>query len=313
VATDRTERLLNLVLCLLGARRAVPRSALQASVPGYADAVSAEAFERMFERDKDELRSMGIPVETVVNAAGEVEGYLIDEGSYALPDIRLDASELATLGLAARMWSGAALGAHVTTALRKIEATTGASLGQPPFLVDHPAPGEAHLPLLWEAIRARHVVSFAYRARGRDAMETRVVEPWATVRWQGAWYVVGMSRERKAPRAFRLSRIHGSVTIKRDVFDMVEHREIATLIEQLADPPASGSACVSLPVDGGLALRARARPRSDGYWDVDYADEDAFLGLALEAGATCVEPSHLATRQAEALRRVRDLHEAPHA
>jgi predicted DNA-binding transcriptional regulator YafY len=117
-----------------------------------------------------------------------------------------------------------------------------------------------------------------------------------------------MSRERQAPRAFRLSRIQGSVTVTRGHFTMVEHEDVATLIQQLADPPASGSALVSLPVDGGLSLRARARPRPDGYWDVDYADEDAFLGLVLESSATCIEPVHLATRQAEALRRVRDLH-----
>ena len=77
MAIGRTERLLNLVICLLGAERPVSRASLRQSIPGYSDATSDEAFERMFERDKDELRHMGIPVDTVVNVQGEVEGYLI--------------------------------------------------------------------------------------------------------------------------------------------------------------------------------------------------------------------------------------------
>ena len=71
---DRTERLLNLVICLMAAPVPVPRATIERDIPGYGDAASASAFERMFERDKDELRSMGIPVETVSDASGEVLG-----------------------------------------------------------------------------------------------------------------------------------------------------------------------------------------------------------------------------------------------
>ena len=64
---ERTERLLNLVIALMGTQRAMARSAIRAQVPGYASAASDAAFERMFERDKDELRSMGVPIETVAD------------------------------------------------------------------------------------------------------------------------------------------------------------------------------------------------------------------------------------------------------
>ncbi len=204
MATDRTERLLNLVICLLGAQRPVSRGALRESIPGYADASSLEAFERMFERDKDELRHMGIPVDTVSNAQGEVEGYRIDPDDYAMPSLSLDPAEWAVLGHAARMWNEAALAAEAGAALRKIEASTGDLSARPDLVSVRPGSGEESLPTLWEAIRVGTAVQFDYLARGRDVAETRHVEPWATAYRGAAWYLIGLSRERGAARAFRL-------------------------------------------------------------------------------------------------------------
>ena len=313
MATDRTERLLNLVLCLLGTRRPVPRATLQHAIPGYADVPSEDAFERMFERDKDELRGMGIPVETVLNSAGEVEGYLIYEGAYGMPDIRLDAAELGVLGLAARMWSDAVVGSHAAMALRKLEATSDHVLDVDPLFVGQSAPGEGHLPPLWEAIRSRRVVRFDYLGRGRDVTETRLVEPWATVRWQGAWYLGGFSRERSEPRAFRLSRIQGAVAIQREVFASVEHDDIEALVAQLSDPPRSGTALVVPPTSGGAHLRARATFVDDTTWAIDFADDETLMSHVLEAGGTIVDPPDLTARMREAIVRVSTAHGETHA
>ena len=302
MAIDRTERLLNLVICLLGAQRPVSRAALRESIPGYSGDAGDDAFERMFERDKDELRQMGIPIETVVNGQGEVEGYLIDEESYAMPDLDLDASERAVLGIAARAWSEATLAAQASSALRKIEASTGARWA--PILAGRPTAGEEHLPVLWEAIRSRAPVGFDYLARGRDASERRTVEPWATVHRGGAWYLVGLSRERGAGRAFRLSRITGSVTRLREVFPAAEHTDIDRLVDELGDPPARGVARVTLPDTGGAWLRRSVRPRPDGSGDVDYADLRILVTEVIEAGGSILEPADAATLQVQALRAV---------
>ena len=302
MATDRTERLLNLVICLLGARRPVSRAVLREGIPGYAESTSDEAFERMFERDKDELRQMGIPVDTVVNAQGEVEGYLIDEDSYAMPDIDLDASERAVLGLAARAWSEAALAADAGAALRKIEATTGERWS--PVIAGRPGAGEEHLPALWEAIRSRNPVRFDYLARGRDVLEERTVEPWATVHREGAWYLVGHSRERGAGRAFRLSRISGSMTTLRDEFPAAPRADIDRLVDELVEPSVRGSARVVLPGSGAARLRRAARPCDDGCWEVNYSDEAILVAEAIEAGGRIIDPAHLAILQRQALLRV---------
>jgi proteasome accessory factor B len=306
MATDRTERLLNLVICLLGAQRPVSRAALRDGIPGYADTPSDEAFERMFERDKDELRQMGIPIDTVVNVQGEVEGYLIDGDSYAMPSIEFDAPERAVLGLAARVWSEAALTAEAGAALRKIEATTGERWS--PLMPGRPGTGEEALPVLWEAIRSRKVVRFDYLARGRDAHEERTVEPWATAYRDGAWYVVGFSRERGAGRAFRLSRIQGSVTRSQEEFPSADHDDVARLLDDLAEPASRGRARVVLPEVGAARLRQGARDRGDGSWEIDFSDASILVADAIEGGATILEPEDAVDLQRQALWRVAEAH-----
>lgn len=306
MATDRTERLLNLVICLLGARRPVSRAALREGIPGYGDAASDEAFERMFERDKDELRQMGIPVETVVNVQGEVEGYLIDEATYAMPPVEFDPAEQAVLGLAARVWSEAALAADAGAALRKIEAATGERWS--PLIPGRPAAGEEALPLLWEAIRSRTVVRFDYLARGREVVEERVVEPWATAYRQGAWYLVGHSRERGAGRAFRLSRIQGGVTRLREQFSPAARAEIERLLAELVEPETRGTARVLLPESGAARMRGEARPGAEGAWEVDFTDMSILVADVIESGGSIIEPEQAAQMQRQALVAVVERH-----
>ena len=112
----KSERLMNLVICLLVSRGYVPKSKIRQVVGGYGDQ-SNEAFERMFERDKEELRELGIPIETGSNdpAGDEEPGYSIRRQEFELPEIRLEHDEAAVLGLAARVWQHASL-AEATSA-----------------------------------------------------------------------------------------------------------------------------------------------------------------------------------------------------
>ena len=119
---ERTERLLNLVICLMATTTAVPRAAIRAQIPGYMQAASDSAFERMFERDKDELRSMGIPVETVVDASGEVRGYRIPQEDYALQDLDLNLAERAAVVVGSQVWGQALIAPLAGSALRKLQS-----------------------------------------------------------------------------------------------------------------------------------------------------------------------------------------------
>jgi proteasome accessory factor B len=208
----KTERLLSLVVCLLSARRYLTAGQIRDAVPGYPE--SFDAFKRMFERDKDELRELGIPLETGVNTGGEEEpGYRIPRQAYELPDIRLEPDEAAVLGLAARVWRRAELAGAAEGALLKLRAAgIDAEDMTQPGIEPRLQTGEAAFGPLWEAVRDRRPVSFGYLAAGRSTAQQRQLEPWGVVNRHGRWYVVGRDRDRREQRVFRLSRIAGKVT-----------------------------------------------------------------------------------------------------
>ncbi|GAA0965617.1 helix-turn-helix transcriptional regulator [Actinocorallia libanotica] len=204
----KTDRLLHLVVCLLATRRFLTAAQIRRAVPGYPE--SDEAFKRMFERDKEELRELGIPLE--VGAEEDETGYRIPPQAYELPELRLTPDEAAVLGLAARVWKQTNLAEAASGALFKLRAAgietdpEGSSVLEPRVGTDEPA-----FPALYEAVRDGRVVSFDYRAMGRSEPQRRVVEPWGLTSGRGRWYLVGHDRVRQAPRVFRLSRVLGEV------------------------------------------------------------------------------------------------------
>jgi proteasome accessory factor B len=208
----KTERLLSLVVCLLSAGKYLTAGQIRAAVPGYPE--SFDAFKRMFERDKDELRELGIPLETGVSATADEEpGYRIPRQAYVLPEVRLEPDEAAVIGLAARAWrqaelAGAAAGALLKLRAAGIEAEETTQPGIEPRLQT----GEAAFGPLWEAVRDRRPVTFSHRAAGRSTSQQRRLEPWGVVNRHGRWYVAGLDRDRGETRVFRLSRINGPVT-----------------------------------------------------------------------------------------------------
>jgi proteasome accessory factor B len=208
----KTERLLSLVVCLLSARRYLTAAQIREAVPGYPE--SFEAFKRMFERDKDELRELGIPLETGTNSAGDEEaGYRISRQAYELPEIRLEPDEAAVLGLAARVWRRAELAGAAEGALLKLRAAgIDAEDMTQPGIEPRVHTGEAAFGPLWEAVRDRRPVSFGYRAAGRSTTQPRRLEPWGVVNRRGRWYVVGFDSDRQEQRVFRLSRVDGAVS-----------------------------------------------------------------------------------------------------
>jgi proteasome accessory factor B len=218
VSRSRTERLVNLVICLLSTRRFLTAAQIAATVPGYEhdpeDPRDHESFQRKFERDKAELRDLGVPLETATSSAFDTDpGYRIARGSYALPDVHLEPDETAAVGIAARLWHHAGLAAAATSGLLKLRAAgvdvdLHATPGVEPVVTVDSAFGP-----LQTAARERREVRFGYRTPEGDAAQTRQLQPWGVVSWRGRWYVVGHDLDRNATRCFRLSRVVGTVTV----------------------------------------------------------------------------------------------------
>ncbi|MFY1631952.1 helix-turn-helix transcriptional regulator [Solwaraspora sp. WMMB335] len=216
MSRNRTERLVNLVICLLSTRRFLTAAQIAATVPGYehdpSDPRDHEAFQRKFERDKAELRELGVPLETGTASAFDSEpGYRIARREYALPDIPLEPAEAAAVGIAARLWQHAGLAAAASSGLAKLRAAgvdvdPHATLGVQPLVTVDPA-----FAALTSAARERRPVTFDYRAPASDTPVQRRLQPWGVVCWRGRWYVVGHDQDRQATRCFRLSRVVGPV------------------------------------------------------------------------------------------------------
>src|SRR5690606_28733776 len=123
VAISKVERLMNLVIALLSTRQFLTAERIRDSVAGYEDSASDEAFSRMFERDKNELRDLGIPLEVgPVSRFSSVEGYRINRDAYELPDIDLTSAEAAAVAVAVQMWESPELAAAAEGALLKLRA-----------------------------------------------------------------------------------------------------------------------------------------------------------------------------------------------
>jgi proteasome accessory factor B len=208
----KTERLLSLVVCLLSASRYLTAGQIREAVPGYPE--SFDSFKRMFERDKDELRELGIPLQTGTNSAGDDEpGYRIPQQAYHLPEIRLEPDEAAIIGLAARVWQRAELSGAAAGGLLKLRAAgVDAEPSTRPGIEPRLKTGEPAFAMLWQAVRDRRPVSFAYRGAGRSEAQQRHLEPWGVVNRRGRWYVAGNDTDRRDGRVFRLSRIEGPVS-----------------------------------------------------------------------------------------------------
>ncbi|HWS56981.1 MAG TPA: WYL domain-containing protein [Actinotalea sp.] len=261
------ERLLNLVIALVNTTGRMTKEQIRRSVAGYDTAASTDAFERMFERDKETLRELGVPVVTVASAAhGDDQGYRVDQDAYALPPMELSAAQLGVLGLAATFWQDQSLRTDASRALTKLRAVgatpaqTDAVVGLAPRI--HPA-GPALAPLL-DAANARQVVTFTYRAASTGQLRDRTVEPWRLIASRGGWYLVGRDQDRGAPRVFRLSRIVGAVRLVGPVAAFTPPPDAdpraLVLSAQRAD---SGTAWLAVAPDRAGALRARAVPAAD--------------------------------------------------
>jgi len=215
MATAKVERLLNLVIALLATRSYLSAEKIRATVVGYGDSPSDDAFSRMFERDKNELRDLGIPLETGKSSGFEtVEGYRINPTAYALPAIELGGDEAAAVAVAVQLWQSPELRANAQGAVAKLRAA-GVEVDpvRAEVLVAAPAalPGihqaEPALDALAAAADARQAVQFEHRPSPVDAYVTRTVEPWGVVTHSGRWYLVGHDRDRNGVRMFRMSRI----------------------------------------------------------------------------------------------------------
>lgn len=242
----KLERQLNLVSYLLSARAPVPFSDIRGRVVGYDDDASPDAVEKRFDRDKADLRSIGVNIEYVASDVFGRAGYVIDPRGYFLRQTNLEPEDAMLLAVLQRTLGVVddALGRNLKSALAKltIDSTLPeplrTSIGEQHLLsLGRPEkdPGRQHLSQLGEAIGRRRRVAFRYHTVDRASTERRTIHPYGLGLAEGFWYMVGFDESRDGLRNFRLDRIRGkleTVDKKDGAFEAPEDFDIRGHIER---------------------------------------------------------------------------------
>lgn len=271
------ERQTNLVVALMATEIGLTKQQILDNISGYRQRADAgtrtDALEKMFERDKDELRTLGVPIETIGDPGDPNDlreaRYRIPKAEYDLPaDLEFSAAELAVLTLAGSVWSAESSSDDAQAGVRKIRAL-GID-GDEPIIGFAPriTTREASFGPLQGAIEASRVVTFDYLKPGEQAPRRRQIEPLALLDYEARWHVYGIDVDVDDERTFLLSRIVGDVTVTKRNFepelrDGAGERALAGL-ESVA---ARNSALLEVTpgTEASLRLGRRAAPAPQGF------------------------------------------------
>lgn len=309
----KSERLVSLTIALLATRRYLTKAEIFSNIEGYDG--DSEAKDRMFERDKDDLRSLGITIEvgTFDPLFDDEAGYRIKPENYALQLQELDATDMALLSQAARLWREAALGDSAQSGLRKLKGLGIESDIDTVIDVSATVQGTPEqIPDLIEAVGSRSVISFEYLDENMSA-KVRTIEPYRISNTRGYWYLIGRDRDREAMRTFRIDRIASSIaTVGRSSAFEVD----VSALEQEDSKYKSLSERVVLSIRKGKAERLRSTAQVseiNADWDrveITYRDEASFLQRVLWYGTDVVieEPLELRNNLVARLEAAVELH-----
>jgi len=262
----KSERLINLTIALLATKRFITKSEILKTVEGYEG--SPESKDRMFERDKDDLRSLGIEIEvgTFDPLFNDEAGYRIKQERYQLDLGDVTPLEISLLSLAAQAWQGASLDDAAQRALVKL-SSLGIAIDEAnlphsvPFLSDE----GLDIPKITRAIAEHQILEFTYRNYDLS-LESRRVVPIGLSARSGYWYLAGVDQSIEEVRTFRLDRVIGTFTAKKGPkkFENPENFDSESLFEKVK----SVEATIDVRRGKGTSLRAlAASTKSIGEWD----------------------------------------------
>jgi proteasome accessory factor B len=287
------ERLVDLVALLLNARTPLTFEEIRRVIPAYQQGDGASA-KRMFERDKDTLREVGIPIELAPTDVWEVEqGYRIPKDQYYLPELAFTQDEVWALFVAAH---APGEGEEAELAFQKLSTGSEANI-LTAVAGRTAAPGvDASGPYLGavaDALSRRRAVRFRYRsAEGKTAQ--REVDPYALVFRSGHWYVVGLDRSKGDVRSFRLSRIRSAVKEMGPASAVPDEFDAARQLESgpwgIGRPAARARVAFSPKVAwwavGSMPGTQILKSRRDGWieTEVPASETDTFVSWVLSFG-----------------------------
>lgn len=211
----KSERLVNLVIALLATKRYITKSEIFRTIEGYEG--SNESMERMFERDKDELRTLGIEIEVsgLDPLFDDEVGYRILAENFEMDKDGFSPNEIAYMSLAAQLWKDASLSDVSQKAIRKLSAVSvPADISEIPAFAPAILTAPTFLSELISAIADRKVVQFKY-LDAEMIVNVRKVHVYSYFSLKGFWYFSGLDVDKSENRTFRSDRVMGDLTVSK--------------------------------------------------------------------------------------------------
>ena len=310
VNVNPEDRLFHLILALMATGHGLTKDHILTTVRGYREDTEAgmarESIERRFERDKDALRELGIPLEAVIPPEDDGNNkntlYRIPKGEYEIPDdVRFGPRDIALLNVAAAVWREGSLSKDAHNARLKM-ASFGVSIDEPLLgfapIVSTREPAMAPLR---DAIERGFMVSFDYLKPGETEASHRVVSPFALVNHEGRWHLYAKEATGARAKTFLLRRIVSTATVLTDQAEPSPQDPGAVALEELCNVWERQVATLRVTPgsDAHTALVATgATPSTSDSLLVHYTDRDIFAEEIVSWGkeVQVVEPEDLKAR-----------------
>lgn len=280
----KSERLVNLVIALLATKRSLTKSEIFRTIEGYEG--SNESMERMFERDKDELRSLGVEIEVsgLDPLFDDEQGYRIRPENFILDTNGYSPTQIAYMSLAAQMWKNASMDEISQRVLRKLSGlTTSIDIADMPAIAPLTLSAPMFLNEVINSIAEKKSVEFSY-VDAEMNIKKRKVNVYTYFSHQGFWYFSGLDIEKGELRTFRCDRIHGDLYISKKS-QMYEIPEDFNRFEIFGEKQAPFRAKLRVRVGRGSQLRSMAiSTKSDNEHDVvevEFSSENELISLIL--------------------------------
>ena len=295
MSDQKTERLINLTLALLASKRFLTKSEIFSTVAGYSG--NTETMERMFERDKDELRNLGIKIEVrgIDPLFDDEQGYLIQEDTFQIDSNAFTQEELLYLTMAANLWHDSALHDQSKAALLKIQSISGpieVDEVNSPVIRDNE--DSTTILLIFEAINNLAQLEFEYKG------SVRRVNPYGLYTRDGFWYLV--AQENDVIKTFKLVRISKSVNIagKSNSFLKPKDFDVKEFLRS-SKPNTKSHVVILVRKNQALALRKKYEVKEiDSEWDrmeFEYLMVDELIESLLWFGSDVVVLSPKSIRE----------------
>jgi proteasome accessory factor B len=317
------DRLFHLILALMATPSGVSKDHILRSVRGYREdaeaGVSKDTLERRFERDKDILRDMGIPLETLVPAEDDGNNrntvYRIPKGKYDHPThLHLSAQDIRLLNVAAAVWREGSLSHDARVAQMKL-ASHGLKVNEPllgalPMITAR----DPALDSLRIALAEHKQVTFSYLKPGERQATRRVVSPLAVVMHEGSWHVLSLEGDTSAQRTFLLRRIVSAVEIVEQAAVQAPPDTVAQMTDELDRLYEEQVAHIRVAPNSQAATILAHRPGTtidNDVYTVHYTDVNVLADALCEHGpeVTAQNPPELVDAVVSQLRQL----EADHA